>query len=95
MRCDRDNLEDLLSDVETFNAYLQAQLEGNAGLGVKRIDDAKLREGLMTIKTEMDDLFIVSSLDFLREREIGRVSGAVHDNRIKSDKIYRKLKKID
>ncbi|AMO39791.1 methyl-accepting chemotaxis protein [Acinetobacter sp. BEC1-S18-ESBL-01] len=41
-------------DIDTFGTYLNAELNGNAELGVERIADPALRESLESIKSEYD-----------------------------------------
>ncbi|WP_322977236.1 methyl-accepting chemotaxis protein [Acinetobacter pittii] len=41
-------------DIDTFGTYLNAELNGNAELGVDRIADPALRESLESIKSEYD-----------------------------------------
>ena len=48
----RASAEDFNADTETFGAYLNAQLTGNAELGVTRIDNPNLRESLESIKED-------------------------------------------
>ncbi|EXC85392.1 methyl-accepting chemotaxis protein [Acinetobacter baumannii] len=45
---------DFSVDIETFGTYLNAELNGNAELGVDRIADPALRESLESIKSEYD-----------------------------------------
>ncbi|MCU4443606.1 methyl-accepting chemotaxis protein [Acinetobacter pittii] len=45
---------DFSVDIDTFGTYLNAELNGNAELGVDRIADPALRESLESIKSEYD-----------------------------------------
>lgn len=52
----RESADDFSADIETFGAYLAAQLNGNAGLGVQRITQEDLRSSLESIQAEYEDV---------------------------------------
>jgi twitching motility protein PilJ len=52
----RASADDFSADIETFGAYLNAQLNGSADLGVERISDPSLRESVDSIKSEYDEV---------------------------------------
>ena len=39
-----------MADLEIFNVYLHAQMNGNAELGVERVKDTEIRESLLSIQ---------------------------------------------
>lgn len=84
-----------MADIETFNIYLKAQLNGNPELGVTRIRDAQLRESLESIKSDTDKVLLDAALTIGQSAEILRVLNAVRDNQEKSADIFNKLEKLD
>lgn len=91
-----NNMEDVLADIETLNAYLKAQLNGNAELGVDRIKDPELRESLASIQGDIDGV-LISGSNNLRDisDQIIRVSDAIKKNQKKSDEIFNALEKLE
>ena len=87
--------EDFVADVETFNTYLKAQLNGNPELGVTRIRDAQLRGSLESIKSDTDEVLLNAALTIGKSAETFRVLNAVRDNQEKSADIFNKLGKLD
>lgn len=89
-------MEDVFADIETFNIYLKAQLEGNAELGVERINDPELRQGLESIQSETNEV-ILSGAKQLRNStdRIIRFSNAIKQNREKTTEILNILQKIE
>ncbi len=61
----RESADDFSADTETFGAYLNAQLNGSAELGVQRIADPGLREALEGIQFEYDDVLKSASATVL------------------------------
>ncbi|MBJ9722710.1 methyl-accepting chemotaxis protein [Acinetobacter calcoaceticus] len=53
-------------DIDTFGTYLNAELNGNAELGVDRIADPALRESLESIKNEYDKVFKTAATTVLK-----------------------------
>ncbi|MEB3767474.1 methyl-accepting chemotaxis protein [Acinetobacter sp. MD2] len=52
----KESAEDFKTDTDTFGRYLNAQLNGDAKLGVARIEDPDLRDQLEEMKTEYDQV---------------------------------------
>jgi twitching motility protein PilJ len=68
--------DDFSTDAEVFGRYVQGQLEGDAELGVQRIDSANLRQSLSSIKGTYDEVIqsaasrvLVSSPQIILVRE--------------------------
>lgn len=90
------NMDDFSADLETFNSYLKAQLNGNSEMGVIRINDPELRLSLESIQRDVDEILIPGSLNLNKNAEqIIQVSKAVKDNQTKSDEIFSKLEKLE
>jgi twitching motility protein PilJ len=62
----RESADDFSADTETFGAYLEAQLNGSTGLGVERLADPTLRESLLGIKAEYDDVLKSAAATILK-----------------------------
>lgn len=91
-----DTVDDFLADLNIFNLYLNAQLNGSAELGVGRVKDAELRESLLSIKVGIDDINQSDSLALLLKKEpMVSVLKAARDNMIKSDQIFNALQKLE
>ena len=60
---------DFGADAETFGVYLNAQLEGNAGLGVDRINSPDLRESIESIKSDYDSVLQSAAATILKNAE--------------------------
>jgi len=81
--------EDFIAELEVFQAYLQAQLNGNSELGGERINDKDLRESLESIKSDTDDILIAGSINIRKtSAQIFAVSKAVKDNQQKANDIF-------
>ena len=90
------NMEDYVLDLETFNTYLQAQLNGNADLGVARVNDAELRESLESIQHDMNKINNSEALKFLKKREpLLSTYKAATDNMKRSVELFNALEKLD
>ena len=88
--------DDLISDIETFNAYLKAQLDGSAELGVQRINDAVLRDSLMSIKQDTDQVLMAGINQLQMEmHEMAKVQNAVKTNQEKAMDVFYTLEKLD
>ena len=89
------NAEDFNADVETFVAYLKAQLEGNPELGVVRVNDPELRSSLESIQSEVDEVILPASVDIRKiSREVIEVNKAMKDIKVKSNEIFDELNKL-
>jgi len=65
----RASAEDFNADTETFGTYLNAQLNGNADLGVTRIDQPELRESLESIKSDYNEIVQLASTSVLKNSD--------------------------
>ncbi len=73
----RESADDFSADTETFSSYLNAQLNGNAELGVVRLDQPDIRKSLMNVKAEYDDVLKSAASTVLQNSEqIGGVREA-------------------
>ena len=69
--------EDFSSDVRNFAAFLNGQLNGNAALGVARVEDTNLRAALTNIKAEYDQVVASTASVVQKNAEpIGKVRQA-------------------
>ena len=69
--------EDFNTDVRNFAALLNGQLNGNAALGVARIEDTNLRAALTNIKAEYDQVVATAASVVQKNAEqIGKVRQA-------------------
>ena len=57
--------DNFAADTETFGAYLDGQLKGSQEYGVQRINDAKMRTMLLSIKKEYDESLKAASSNIL------------------------------
>lgn len=91
-----NHMDDILSDIEIFNTYLEAQLKGSSELGVARIQDPELRESLASIQSDTHEV-LVAGTDNLRKisPQIIQVSNAIKSNETKSDEVFNRLQKIE
>lgn len=87
--------EDLIADIETFNTYLNAQLDGSSELGVQRINDPALRESLISIKQDADQV-LMTNISQLRMKmpEMVKVQNAIKTNQEKAMDVFNTLEKI-
>lgn len=73
-------------DIDTFGTYLNAELNGNAELGVDRIADPALRESLESIKSEYDKVLKSAAATVLKNgNQIVNVRQASSQTFSKSD----------
>ncbi len=56
-------------DIETFGVYLNAQLNGNAELGVARVESPEVRESLEGIKSEYDQVLKSAAASVLKHTD--------------------------
>lgn len=56
-------------DIETFGVYLNAQLNGNAELGVARVESPEIRESLEGIKAEYDKVLKSAATSVLKHTD--------------------------
>ncbi|MBJ8434616.1 MULTISPECIES: methyl-accepting chemotaxis protein [Acinetobacter] len=56
-------------DIETFGVYLNAQLNGNAELGVTRVESPEIRESLEGIKAEYDKVLKSAATSVLKHTD--------------------------
>ncbi len=91
----RESADDFSADTETFGSYLEAQLNGNAELGVERLSDPALRESLNGIKTEYDDVLkSASSVILKNSSQIVKVRQASASIFSQSDELLASLNKL-
>ena len=91
----RASADDFNADTETFGAYLDAQLNGNAELGVMQITQPSMRESLESIKVDYDDVLKSASSSVLKNStQIVKVRQASSDIFAQSDKLLQGLNKL-
>ncbi|WP_130802378.1 methyl-accepting chemotaxis protein [Acinetobacter ihumii] len=91
----RASADDFSADIETFGAYLNAQLNGSADLGVDRVSDASLRESVESIKTEYDEVLkTASSTVFQNANQIVKVRQASSQIFSQSDEMLTALNNL-
>ncbi len=91
----RESADDFSADTETFGSYLTAQLNGSADLGVERISEPALRESLMGIKSEYDDVLKSAAATILKNStQIVKVRQASSLIFAHSDKLLTNLNKL-
>ncbi|MBJ9954849.1 MULTISPECIES: pilus assembly protein PilJ [unclassified Acinetobacter] len=91
-----DNIDDFLADVETFNAYLKAQLQGNTELGVVRVKDAEVRESLESIQEKTETILQSNMFSFLKKpKPLAVAYQAARGNVTKSDEFFNSLIKLE
>lgn len=91
-----DDLDDFLADLETFNVYLKAQLNGNPELGVERVNNAEMREGLHSIQAEIEEMMKSETMALLKQKEpLFSVLNAARDNMTKSEEIFARLSEFE
>ncbi|OTG83825.1 methyl-accepting chemotaxis protein [Acinetobacter sp. ANC 4648] len=87
--------DDFNADTETFGAYLNAQLNGNAELGVTRIDQPALRESLESIKDDYDKILKTAASTLSNNsKQIVEVRQASADIFSQSDKLLTALNQL-
>ena len=91
----RASADDFNADTETFGAYLDAQLNGNAELGVMKITDPSMRESLESIKVDYENVLKSASNSVLKNStQIINVRQASSDIFAQSDKLLQALNKL-
>ena len=88
-------ITDYNEDIETFGHFLNAELNGNAELGVARIDHPEIRESLLSIKSNYDDILKSASSSVLgKSKEIGQSREAVNNIAANSEPLLTSLNKL-
>ena len=88
----RASADDFSADIETFGAYLNAQLNGSADLGVERISDPSLRESVDSITSEYDEVLkTAASTVFKNANQIVKVRQASSQIFSQSDDMLKSL----
>ncbi|MBF4519834.1 MULTISPECIES: methyl-accepting chemotaxis protein [Acinetobacter] len=91
----RESADDFSADTETFGAYLAAQLNGSAELGVQRIAQEDLRESLTGIQAEYEDVLKSAAATVLSNStqivKVRQASSSIFDQ---SDKLLSNLNKL-
>lgn len=91
-----NHMDDILAHIETFNTYLEAQLNGSPELGVERIHDPELRESLASIQSDTHEVLIAGTNNLRKiSPQIIQVSNAIQSNQTKSDEVLNRLQKIE
>ena len=91
----RESADDFSSDTETFASYLNAQLNGNADLGVERINDPEMRDSLISIQSEYDDVLKSAAATVLKNSsQIVKVRQASSSIFEQSDALLSNLNKL-
>lgn len=91
-----DSMDGFLADFDVFNTYLQAQLNGNAELGVKRVNDAEMREGLLSIQEDIQVILELKAFNLLQKREpLASTYQAARGNAKISDDMFIKLNRLE
>lgn len=92
----RHSMDDFLADLETFNVYLHAQLNGNAELGIERVNDAEMRESLLSIQADIQVILDSETFKLLQKREpLASTYQAARDNVEISDEIFMKVNQLE
>ena len=89
-------VDGLAMDLETFNAYLNGQMNGSKELGVQRIEDPELRMGLESIKSDMDSIMNSEGLKSLKDTATyNKINQLAKDNMGKSEEIFTTLVQLE
>ena len=89
-------VNDLAMDLETFNVYLNGQMNGSKELGVQRIGDPELRMGLESIKSDMDSIMNSEGLKSLKDTATyNKINQLAKDNMGKSEEIFTTLVQLE
>ena len=89
-------VDGLAMDLETFNAYLNGQMNGSKELGVQRIEDPELRRGLESIKSDMDSIMNSEGLKNLNDTATyNKINQLARDNMEKSEEIFTTLVQLE
>ncbi len=92
----RSSMEDFSADLETFDTYLKAQLEGNAELGVSKINGAELRASLNSIQKDTDEVLNNGSQNILKNSDsLLKVVLASSDNKAKSEDLFTRINRLE
>ena len=92
----RHSVEDFLADLETFNVYLHAQLNGNAELGVERVKDTEMREILLSIQEDIQVVLESKAFNLLQKREpLASTYQAARENVEISEDMFIKLNRLE
>ncbi len=80
----RESADDFSADTETFGAYLAAQLNGSAELGVQRITQEDLRSSLEGIQAEYEDVLKSAAATVLKNSsqivKVRQASSSIFDS---------------
>ncbi len=91
----RESADDFSADAQTFGLYLNAQLNGNADLGVVRVSEPNLRVMLENIKTEYDSVLKFAASTLLNNSQqivqVREASATIFNN---SDNLLSNLNKL-
>ena len=89
----RESADDFSADIETFGAYLAAQLNGSAELGVQRITQEDLRSSLESIQAEYEEVLKSAAATVLKNssQKVRQASSSIFDQ---SDKLLTNLNKL-
>ena len=91
----RESADDFSSDTETFASYLNAQLNGSVDLGVERINDPEMRDSLISIQSEYDDVLKSAAATVLKNSsQIVKVRQASSSIFEQSDALLSNLNKL-
>ena len=91
----RASADDFSADIETFGAYLNAQLNGSTDLGVERVSETSLRESVESIKTEYDEVLkTAASTVFQNANQIVKVRQASSQIFSQSDEMLNALNNL-
>ena len=90
----RESADDFSSDTETFASYLNAQLNGSADLGVERINDPEMRDSLISIQSEYDDVLKSAATVLKNSSQIVKVRQASSSIFEQSDALLSNLNKL-
>ncbi len=91
-----DNIDTVVADLDIFNEYQQALLNGDSKLGVARVNDIELRESLESIQQDMNKIKNSEALKFLKKREpLLSTYKAATDNMKRSVELFNALEKLD
>ena len=89
-------VNDLAMDLETFNVYLNGQMNGSKELAVQRIEDPELRTGLESIKSDMDSIMNSEGLKNLNDTAMyNKINQLARDNMEKSEEIFTTLVQLE
>ena len=89
-------VDGLAMDLETFNVYLNGQMNGSKELGVQRIEDPELRRGLESIKSDMDSIMNSEGLKNLNDTATyNKINQLARDNMEKSEEIFTTLVQLE